>query len=279
VSAAPDWVADDVFAAGRPSENGASGKENALTAPAAGTTGGPFAVALDEFIASRSDAPSVLVGDENENVLPAAGLLILFAKGGRGKTTLTVDGAFHLASGVEWLGFQVPRPLRVLIAENEGPREPFRQKLAIKRQLWQHEILGEIFIYVEDWGSLLLSPDSILRLRRFIEEHQMDLVIGDPLDSVGIRGVGSPEDTREFCKLLVAAGLTRDVAFWLLHHPRKADADDELDEVSGAWGGRVGRARGAGAWTRSSSSTSSTVAARGSRSRRCAGAAAARARP
>jgi hypothetical protein len=136
----------------------------------------------------------------------------------------------------------------VLIAENEGPREPFRQKLAIKRQLWQHEILGEIFIYVEDWGSLLLSPDSILRLRRFIEEHQMDLVIGDPLDSVGIRGVGSPEDTREFCKLLVAAGLTRDVAFWLLHHPRKADADDELDEVSGAWGGRVGRAGGAGAW-------------------------------
>lgn len=199
----------------------------------------PFALPLDEFIATKSEMPSVLIGDEQENLLPAGGLLILFAKGGRGKTTLTNEGAFHFASGRDWLGFKVPRPLRVLIIENEGPREPFRVKLAMRRQLWKHEIPGEIYIYVEDWGSLLLGADSILRLRRFIEEHQVDLVIGDPLDSLGIKGVGSPEDTREFVKLLVAAGLTRDVAFWLLHHPRKADADEELDEISGAWGGRV----------------------------------------
>jgi len=89
------------------------------------------------------------------------------------------------------------------------------------------------------WGSLMLSADSILRLRNFTEENRIDLIVGDPLDSLGVRGVGSPEDTREFVKLLVAAGLMRDLAFWLLHHPRKADADDELDEISGAWGGRV----------------------------------------
>ena len=64
------------------------------------------------------------------------------------------------------------------------------------------------------------------------------MVIGDPLDSLGIKGVGSPEDTREFMELLTLVGLRRDVAFLLLHHPRKGDSDDELDEVSGAWGGR-----------------------------------------
>ena len=198
-----------------------------------------FALPLDEFLAAKSDAPSALVGDEHEALIPAAGLLILFAKGGRGKTTLTTDAAFHLASGTDWLGFKVGRPLRILIIENEGPREPFRQKLEIKHRLWQHVIAGAIYVYSQDWGSLTLSPETIVRLRHFIEEHRIDLVIGDPLDSLGIKGVGSPEDTREFVKLLIAAGLCQDVAFWLLHHPRKADAGDELDEVSGAWGGRV----------------------------------------
>ncbi|MGH2862935.1 MAG: AAA family ATPase [Solirubrobacteraceae bacterium] len=208
-------------------------------AHALGSDGSVFALPLDEFLAAKSDAPSVLIGDEQETLLPAAGLLILFAKGGRGKTTLTIDAAFHLASGRDWLGFKVPAPLRVLILENEGPREPFRQKLAIKHKRWEHEIPGEIFVYVQDWGSLSLIPDTIIRLRRFVVENRIDLVVGDPLDSLGIRGVGSPEDTREFVKMLTAAGLTQNVAFWLLHHPRKADADDELDEVSGAWRGRV----------------------------------------
>ncbi len=86
----------------------------------------PFALPLDEFIAAKSETPPALIGDEIENLLPAFGLLILFAKGGKGKTTLIVDAALHFASGIDWLGFKVERPLRVLFIENEGPREPFR---------------------------------------------------------------------------------------------------------------------------------------------------------
>jgi len=61
---------------------------------------------------------------------------------------------------------------------------------------------------------------------------------GFRLDSLGIDGVGSPEDTRKFMELMSGAGLFRDVAFLLLHHPRKETSQDELDEVSGAWGGK-----------------------------------------
>jgi len=39
-------------------------------------------------------------------------------------------------------------------------------------------------------------------------------------------------------RLLGETGLFRDVAWWLLAHARKEAAQDELDEVSGAWGGR-----------------------------------------
>ena len=199
----------------------------------------PFALTLDEFVATRSELPPALIGDDEDVLLPAAGFLILGGKGGKGKTTLMVDAAFHLAAGCDWLGFTVPRPLRVLIIENEGPQEMFRRKLEAKRKSWEGEIVGAIFIYTLDWGALdLRDQDKLDRLRKFVDENRIDIVFADPLDSCGLDGVGSPEDTRNFMALAKDVGMHRTVAFWFLHHPRKEKSDDELEELSGAWGGR-----------------------------------------
>jgi hypothetical protein len=199
----------------------------------------PFALTLEAFVAEKSETPLTLIGDEYEALLPSSGLLILFARGGKGKTTLTMDACFHFASGVGWLGFPVPRPLRVLLIENEGPREPFRAKLELKRKLWPHAIAGEIHVATLDWGAVTLkNSDHLARLRAYLVDERIDLVVGDPLDSLGLEGVGSPEDTREFMQRLAETGLFRDVAWWLLAHARKEAAQDELDEISGAWGGR-----------------------------------------
>jgi len=124
-------------------------------------------------------------------------------------------------------------------SEQRGPRESFRAKLEAKRLAWPHPIEGALFVQALAWGSLSFAdPSHARQLRRFVEAHQIDLVIGDPLDSLGLNGVGSPEDTRAFLQLLSAIGLFRDVAFVLLHHPRKETTSDELDEAAGAWGGR-----------------------------------------
>ena len=198
-----------------------------------------FALPLDEFLTRRSEMPPALVGDEDEALLPHAGLAILFAKGGRGKTTLAIELGLHAASGVDWLGFPTPRPLRVLFIENEGAREMFRRKLAHRHGRWQHEITGGVFVHTLDWGAFSLAdPGKANALRKFVENNAIDLVVGDPLDSLGLEGVGSPEETRRFMGAMTAVGLFRDVAFVLLHHPSKAEVKDELDEISGAWGGR-----------------------------------------
>jgi hypothetical protein len=111
---------------------------------------------------------------------------------------MIVDASLHFASGVDWLGFKVERPLRVLFIENVGPREPFRAKLALKRELWSHEVGGAVFVQTFNWGAFTLADDDYAeRLRNFVRENEIDLVIGDPLDSLGIDGVGSPEDTRK----------------------------------------------------------------------------------
>lgn len=197
----------------------------------------PFARELDDFLAAKSDAPAALLGSEREPLLPAGGLLLVAGGAGDGKTTLSTTAALHLASGVEWLGLAVPRPLRVLLIENEGPREPFRAKLERQRTAWRHELTGAVFVFDRDWGALTFADvPARAELRAFLERERIDLVIGDPLGSLGVEGVGSPAETRAFVALLVELGLRRDVAFWLLHHNRKEQSGNELDALSGDWG-------------------------------------------
>jgi hypothetical protein len=76
------------------------------------------------------------------------------------------------------------------------------------------------------------------RLRQEIAEKGYDLVLGDPLDSLGIDGVGSPEDTRKFLELMKETGLFKTVAWWLNTHPRKEETKEALNEIAGAWGGK-----------------------------------------
>jgi AAA domain len=199
----------------------------------------PFAQSLDQFIADKLDAPEPLLGTEDDCILPAQGLALLIAKGGKGKTTLSIELALHLASGMDYLGLEVGRPLTVLFIENEGPREPFRRKLERKRKAWPHEIAGAIFVHDENWGHARLDFERFVeRLNTFCDEHEVDVVFGDPLDSLGMAGEGSPSETRAMVDRFKRAGLFSERAWILPHHARKDSVDDAVDEASGAWAGR-----------------------------------------
>jgi hypothetical protein len=196
-----------------------------------------FALPLKAFIAQRVAGAAPLIGTPDDNVLPSGGLMLTGGLAGAGKTTLAIDGAFHLASGVDWLGLKVPEALRVLILENEGPREPFRRKLERKHETWRHAMLGEIYVNVFNWGSLTLKDsDTRQRLGQYLEAMSIDLVIADPLGGLGMDGVGSPADTRAFVDLLKLVGLGSTTAWWLLHHFRKEPTAEEVDAFRGAWG-------------------------------------------
>ena len=90
-----------------------------------------------------------------------------------------------------------------------------------------------------DWGGFNLAEDVHReRLASEIAEKGYDLVFGDPLDSLGIEGVGSPEDTREVPGLMKQTGLNKTCAWWLNTHPRKEETKEALNEIAGAWGGK-----------------------------------------
>ncbi|MEJ7570041.1 MAG: AAA family ATPase [Gaiellaceae bacterium] len=166
-------------------------------------------------------------------------LTLLGALGGHGKTTLAVDLFLHLAAGIDYAPFTVPGPVSILMIENEGPEELFAEKLAGRLAHFPHELKARLDVCTFDWGGFSLADASARqRLTREIAEKRYDLIFGDPLDSLGIEGVGSPEDTRRFLALMKETGLNQTVAWWLNTHPRKEETKEALNEISGAWGGK-----------------------------------------
>jgi DNA-binding transcriptional ArsR family regulator len=200
----------------------------------------PLAQNLQEFLqVEDEDVPAVL-GTPTDAVIPEGGLAFLCGLPGVGKSTLTIDLAFHLASGVEWLGVPIEHPRSVLFIENEGPQRKFREKLRKKAEKWPHKLEGNIHVQTWRWGHYTFRDEQVLaHTREWLQENPVDLIVGDPLDSLGTAGVGSPDETRDFLPLLVHLGMTRDVAFLFLHHPRKEQSVHDVTQLSGAWGQRL----------------------------------------
>lgn len=201
---------------------------------------GPIAVSLDEFLHLPVEEKPPLLGIDGQSAIVAGGLVLLGGQAGLGKTTLIVDAIFHLASGLDWLTFTVGRPLNILVIENEGPLRMFQQKLASKRKVWQHDLQGQIHVQTGAWGWFSFAePEHHSQIRSYLDEHRIDLVIGDPIGTLGMEGVGSPEDTRTFVRLLVPLGLFDHRAFWFPVHFTKEPRKDEINQISGAWGGHL----------------------------------------
>jgi hypothetical protein len=196
-------------------------------------------VSFAEFVARRDEAQAEpLIACEQGAALPAGGLAILAATIGHGKTTWTVELILHACAGRDYLGLRFPRPLRVLVIENEGPREAFRAKLEQRLTTWEHGGAPRIWDEPASWGQIRISdPATRARIRAAAEQHQTDLIMSDSLTRFGVRGNGTPEETREFVEWLSQVGLGRDVAFLLLHHPRTRPdpGESEVERLAGAW--------------------------------------------
>ncbi len=206
-----------------------------------------------QFVAEKTEQPEPLWGSTDCAIIAAGSLTVLAGRPGAGKTTWILDLACHLAAGLSYppsedgrtQPWAVPRPLRIALIENEGPQEMFRAKLEDKLERFPHDIRelgGALLIQTWRWGSFSFADtDANTKAQTELDEHDIDLVIGDPLSSLGPAGVGSPADTREFVACLRPLGLGTRRSFFFPHHFRERvdRTEDELARISGAWGGHL----------------------------------------
>jgi 5S rRNA maturation endonuclease (ribonuclease M5) len=192
-------------------------------------------VPLEEFAAVDEASATPLLGADDEVIIAADSLTVFYGDGGAGKTTLAVDAVAHLASGTSWLGFPVPRPVRVLLIENEGPRGLFRRKLRRKIAAWDGAPFAPNVVVVEEPWARTSFADEELRtaLAEELDRLEIDLVVAGPVKRLGMEGGGTPDEVSRFHDLINAlrARVRRPLAVLLVHHENKAGG------VSGAWSG------------------------------------------
>jgi hypothetical protein len=195
-----------------------------------------FVIAPGEaFAAVREPSAEALLGDRRDsNLVSRGGTVVVYGDGGAGKTTLVLDGAFHLCAGVEWLGLPVER-CRVLWIENEGPRGGFRDKLEEKYETWDGPPLeGRLHVLEEPWARVSLAdPDHRAALAGWIVLREIDVLVAGPVQRLGVEGGGTPGEVAAFVAHIeeLRALVGRPLAVVLIHHENKAG------DISGAWEG------------------------------------------
>jgi hypothetical protein len=192
-------------------------------------------VTLAEFAAVDEPGADALLGDGDGVLIPRSGVVTFYGDGGAGKTTLSLDMLLHLAAGDDWLGVRVPRPARVLVIENEGPRALFRAKLRRRLAAWQGSSLDDrVSVLEHPWALFdFTEPDHADALADVIREREIDVVVVGPVTSAGMREAGTITEVRDFEAIVRSVGVRsgRPVTFALIHHANKSG------QVSGAWEG------------------------------------------
>jgi len=193
---------------------------------------------LDTFADTVEEGAEAILGTAENALIPENGDVMMYGDGGAGKTTLAVDLALHLAAGDDWLGIAVPRPLRVLLIENEGPRPRFRVKLRRKRDAWAGSPMGDrIHVLAEPWARFTFAGKDGEGWRAFLAAQasalEIEVVICGPLTSAGMDAAGTLQDVRNFLTLVkdVRRRCGRQLVVILVHHENKGG------KVSGAWEG------------------------------------------
>jgi hypothetical protein len=192
-------------------------------------------VTLEKFVETDEPGARPLLGDADHALIPEGGDAMLYGNGGTGKTTLSIDLAFHLAAGDDWLRIPVPQSVRVLIIENEGPRPFLRKKLRCKLDAWQGSQLEErLSVFERPWGEFSFSTrEWRIGLAETIRQRQIDLIIAGPLTRIGMDEKGTLQEVAAFMTLVkhVRELCGRLLTVVLIHHENKGGS------VSGAWEG------------------------------------------
>jgi hypothetical protein len=169
-----------------------------LTGAARSELAAPVFLPAGKFLEVSYPAAEPLLGEPSTILyLTRGSLLLVYGDGGAGKSTLSVDAPAHLAAGRDWLGIPVPRPVRVLMIENERAAALFQQKLRDKGEQWgdaEPGWLANVYVYAEPWGSFSFAKaEARAQLLEFCDDQAIDVVFGNPLFGLGGPGSGRPE--------------------------------------------------------------------------------------
>jgi len=189
---------------------------------------------LADLLAAPREEEQYLIGSD---LLPKGGLMAIYGRAGTLKSWLSIDMAFHICEGEDWLGHPTERT-SVLIVQTEQPEPLYTERLV------KYVSVGYRNGRVPP-DNLYFDNDLTLKLDTFngqqvlfqnIKDRQPGLVILDCLYQM-IENVSNQVALNRFKDNIDKARQTYGTSFLLIHHPRKQsrDREDELgfEEMAG----------------------------------------------
>lgn len=163
-----------------------------------------------------------------KNILLPGTYGIIYSAPGVGKTRLSVQLAGDLALGKPFIGHEVDRPCKVLFLSLEMgdfPLQMFTNDIWDKEDAYQ---MGENLVFLAEGSSLSLDKAADQEVvYGLIRKYKPDVVMIDSIQAAVSADVSSNVEIKEFFKFLKKCSKNFGCAFWLIHHARKAQAENK----------------------------------------------------
>lgn len=178
-------------------------------------------------------------------------------RAGKGKTTMNLNRIFAWAAGrplfpgwsdKDGQEYLAPdRPLKTLIAENEGNAGMFHQKCGLLLNQGplepedREQALDNLYIHGDGGysGLKLDNDEGVKRMRKAIESCQPDIVFIEPFRSLWGGEENSSTDMAKVVDNMVAMATDYGCAIILSHHERKSGAGEDREKMSAGRGSTV----------------------------------------
>lgn len=209
---------------------------------------------LRDYLASPIEIPPSLVWP---TIAVRGEITTTLGRAGKGKTTMNLNRIFAWAAGRSlfpgWTDkdgseyLKPEKPLRTLIAENEGNAGMFHQKMGL--MLYQGPLdedeqemaLDNLFVHGDGGysGLKLDNQEGVDKLRASIEKCEPDIVFIEPFRSLWRGEENSATDMNAVVDNIVGMATDYQCAVILSHHERKSGVGEDGEKMSAGRGSTV----------------------------------------
>ena len=174
---------------------------------------------FNELMNDMSEPPPAIV---DGGILLDKTLCLVIGKPKNGKTLFATNLGLKISFGEDYLGFKINNPKRVLYLSAEGGYFPNRNRIKLMgphlKQIQNTSILGRNFDYETYSNYDFLDDESLKKIISIIKEHEVEVLILDPLVRFHSGDENSAKDISALMKNIRSLIEEHNLSIIIVHH-------------------------------------------------------------
>ncbi len=183
------------------------------------------ALAVDDFLAMEFHDEEIIGG----RLLQVRGLMLIAGATEVGKSFLVKQLAYELATGGQWLGWDITRPFKTLLVQAEIGRAAFQERM---RKLSKHYGRADKLKVATTYTLRLDNEKNWEEMKRVLDGEKTEVLILDPMRPFHLGDENSSQDMEVYFGQVKRLQDETGVAVVQTHHERKPAKDVPSDLYS-----------------------------------------------